>query len=425
MKEMRLRLLYTFLFLLAMGTSGRLYAQLTSDTVAVPSFLDEEKNRIEFNGADWTPLFEALAALERENDTLPRVVSMLHIGDSHVQAGFFPEAVRVPLQHRFGDSGRGLVVPLKLAKTNEPRDYSMVSPSPWNFARCVGRKYRSYTPGLGGVAVVPGDGRIDLTVSTLSKTDDCAGFRTVRLFHAPCDSFPGLINAPFEIKGEAGSPFETRFSWDEPVCSVHLSGKSTLSSAPLAIYGASLETGERGILYHAIGNNGAVYNSYVGIPLFAEQVAALTPQLIVVSLGTNESFSTTLTRTELYGHIDSVVSALRKESPQALVLLTTPAECERRRVRRVKKRRQTYYAPNASVGLVRETINAYAQERGLACWDWYEVAGGKGSSTAWRTAGLMSSDRTHCSETGYRVQGELLYRTLMKAYREYVDGVAQ
>ena len=84
-----------------------------------------------------------------------------------------------------------------------------------------------------------------------------------------------------------------------------------------------------------------------------------------------------------------------------------------------------YYTPNARVKLVREMIRSYAVEHRLACWDWYEIAGGEGSSSQWRKAGFMAYDRTHCTETGYRVQGEMLYRALMKAYQEYVDRVAQ
>ena len=107
------------------------------------------------------------------------------------------------------------------------------------------------------------------------------------------------------------------------------------------------------------------------------------------------------------------------------ILLTPPAECARRRTRWVKKRRRVYYTPNTRVTLVRETIRAYAAEHGLACWDWYEVAGGKGASAQWQKAGLMAYDRTHCTEPGYHIQGEMLYRTLMKAYQDYVDRMAQ
>ena len=405
---------------------GFLHAQLTGDTVSVPAFLNKEKNVIEFNGADWSPLFAEMDSLQSSTDSVPRIVSMVHIGDSHVQAGFLTEAVRLPLQRRFGDAGRGLVVPLKLARTNEPHDYSVVADGAWNFARCVGRKYNAYTPGIGGIAIVPRGNRIDLTFSTLSKTDDCEGFRKVRLFHEPTDSFPAIISEPYRVTGEARNAFLTCYSWNDPVCSIHFSGQIAPGEERLAIYGASLETGESGILYHTIGNNGAFYSTYAAIPRFAEQVAALTPRLIIVSLGTNESFSTALTRDELYKQIDAVVAPLRASCPQAVVLLTTPAECARRRTRWVKRRRRVYYSPNSRVDLVRETIKTYAADHRLACWDWYEVAGGKGSSTAWRKAGLMAYDRTHCTETGYRIQGEMLYRALMNMYQDYVDnGVAQ
>lgn len=412
--------------LLAVCAVAPLRAQWLGDTVSVSAFLNKEKNIIALNGADWSPIFAAMDSLQSVTDSIPRIVSIVHIGDSHVQAGYLTEAVRLPLQRRFGDAGRGLVVPLKLAKTNEPHDYSVVTDGVWNFSRCVGSKYSAYTPGIGGIAIVPRSNHIDLTFSTLSKTDDCAGFRKVRLFHEPTDSFPAIISEPYRVSGETRSPFLTCYSWDDPVCSIHFTGQIAPGEERLAIYGASLETGESGILYHTIGNNGAFYSSYAAIPHFAEQVAALSPRLIVVSLGTNESFSTSLTRDELYRQIDAVVASLQKNCPQAAILLTTPAECARRRVRRVKRRRRVYYSPNSRVTLVRETIAAYAADHHLACWDWYEVAGGKGSSAQWQKAGLMARDRTHCTETGYRIQGEMLYRTLMKAYQDYVDnGVAQ
>ena len=379
---MKFRLSVIGFFFVVAVLAVQLCAQLTGDTVTVPSFLKKEKNVIEFNDADWSVLFDGMVRLQNDTDTVPRVVAMVHIGDSHVQAGFLTEAVRLPLQRRFGDAGRGLVVPLKLAKTNEPRDYSVVADGSWNFSRCVGRKYSNY-------------------------------------------SFPGGISEPFLVEGETRLPFLTHFSWEESVCSVHLTGEAVSKETPLAIYGASLETGESGILYHTIGNNGAFYSSYAAIPGFSEQVAALSPSLIVLSLGTNESFSTSLTRDELYKQIDTVVSSLRKDCPQAQILLTTPAECARRRVRRVNKKRRVYYTPNARVKLVQETIRSYAVGHRLACWDWYEIAGGEGSSSQWRKAGFMAYDRTHCTETGYRVQGEMLYRALMKAYQEYVDRVAQ
>ena len=58
------------------------------DTVSVPAFLNKEKNLIDFNGADWSPLFAEMDSLQSGYRLdVPRVVSIVHIGDSHVQAG--------------------------------------------------------------------------------------------------------------------------------------------------------------------------------------------------------------------------------------------------------------------------------------------------------------------------------------------------
>lgn len=52
------------------------------------------------------------------------------------------------------------------------------------------------------------------------------------------------------------------------MCSVHLTGEAVSKETPLAIYGASLETGESGILYHTIGNNGAFTVVMLPFPVF-------------------------------------------------------------------------------------------------------------------------------------------------------------
>src|SRR5690606_31485683 len=54
--------------------------------------------------------------------------------------------------------------------------------------------------------------------------------------------------------------------------------------------GLILENGNSGIIYHSIGVNGAKFLDYNKYPLFFEQLKALNPDLIIISLGTNEAF---------------------------------------------------------------------------------------------------------------------------------------
>ena len=80
---MKFRLSVIGFFFVVAVLAVQLCAQLTGDTVTVPSFLKKEKNVIEFNDADWSALFDGMVRLQNDTDTVPRVVAMVHIGDSH------------------------------------------------------------------------------------------------------------------------------------------------------------------------------------------------------------------------------------------------------------------------------------------------------------------------------------------------------
>src|SRR4030095_12115711 len=62
-------------------------------------------------------------------------VSIVHIGDSHIQAGFLSVVVRNGLQQFFGNAGRGLGFPYQLAQSNAPSDISSSSNTRWQFNR--------------------------------------------------------------------------------------------------------------------------------------------------------------------------------------------------------------------------------------------------------------------------------------------------
>src|SRR5689334_10476240 len=62
-------------------------------------------------------------------------VSIVHIGDSHIQADFMTAVVRNGLQDFFGNAGRGLVFPYQLAQSNSPDDIYSSSSIGWQFNR--------------------------------------------------------------------------------------------------------------------------------------------------------------------------------------------------------------------------------------------------------------------------------------------------
>lgn len=362
--------------------------------------------------------YEKLKILKSDTDTVRKVVNILHLGDSHIQAGFLSGQMMSRFQSDFGNAGRGLIVPLKLIKSNEPRDYAIRSTASWFGSRCVDRK--NYPcPGLGGMAVATRDTSFFFDIATLSKTDSCNAFCSVTVFHHPRTSPLSVISQKKGVNYYPTRwPFASRIELDTLVCNLHLKGQSMFGDTSI-YYAMSLENRNSGILYHSSGINGSCYSHYVEAGQVLNQTAALTPDLIILSLGTNEAFGK-CDQKDIYDQIDRVVSMLRDIHPGAVFLLTTPPECHRRVRRKGKKKYYYTYVTNTKVEKVAETIRRYAVDKGLACWDLFSISGGRGSAKSWVKYQLSARDRIHFNIKGYELQGNLLYDAIIKGYNDYV-----
>lgn len=388
------------------------------------SCINLEADTITFNGADWSPFFSMIEHIQDSAQTEQKSISIIHLGDSHVQAGYFTEAMRIPLQEAWGNAGRGLITPLKISKTNEPSDYRITTPGKWQFNRCLPGKYFSKSVGAGGILIEPVGKSMDLTFETMSRRGEDVRFNKLRLFHADTERFP-LLQVADEPEGLAiTSPYggETCYSWDTLVNNVRLKGHNNgRRPADAAIYGASLENGNNGIIVHTIGCNGATFDCYNLIDDYGKKLAALTPQLVIISMGTNESVSPTISSVKLTRQIDLLIQSIKEECPDVLFLLTTPADNKLRKTKkRRKRRRTTYYVENKNIALVAETIKEYGEKNNIAVWDWYTIAGGEGSCEKWIKEEGMRNDHIHYTAKGYSIQGNLLYKSLMNAYEQHI-----
>ncbi len=384
------------------------------DDIIIPDFIKLKRNHIDFNGANWNNLRQAL----RNADKIP--VSIVAIGDSHYQADFATGVVRENLQFDYGNAGRGLVTPLRLSGTNEPRDYAFTSTHNWNSVKLMSKSWPR-TMGFTGVSVTPVNMKSNFLIST-SERDDYNPFSAITVFH----------NGQFFVTGvtdEDGNPLSFVATPSKDYTQIQLTSDVNAarihfdSAGDLTIYGVNLSGQRPGLFFHTIGNNGAAYETYNRISTVGKGISALTPQLVIISLGTNEAFGH-FDKHSFKNSISKLVNDIRKENPQATLLLVTPMECQRSRVitRRVgkgKRRRRSVvrtYETNANVAKVRDAIVEYGKENHIAVYDWYTVAGGSGASARWVSDGLFSRDRVHHSFRGYTLQGELLYQALRDAF---------
>lgn len=357
--------------------------------------------------------FEALYELKTTHD---RQINIVHIGDSHIQADYMTHLIRKNFQRHFGNAGRGLVVPFRVAGTNEPVNLSTSSTVTWESRRCV-----SSTPqlpvGIGGITIRSNQPGADLYISMNDTTADYS-FRYVTLFYQNDEN-----SFSFTVRDTAGNDLAfispdsnklpvdyTRVELTHPVNALTLQTSQTNSRQSQAvIYGLNLEKGEKGILYHSIGVNGARYEHYNRAERFALQLSALHPDLFIISLGTNEALQYPYLDKNFYQQIENLVSSLKQNNPSAKFILVTPPVAFRRKTR-----------PNPGIQYIRDEIIRYAVENGYAFWDMYKVMGGEKATRTWKEIQLLRSDGVHYSREGYEYLGNLFYSALIRGYNQHV-----
>jgi lysophospholipase L1-like esterase len=390
-----------------------LLAQTVTDFSYKTYGLEKDEDNVIQNAAHLDDFFESLYQLKTTAD---RKINIIHIGDSHIQADYLTHIVRRKLQEQFGNAGRGLIVPGRVAGTNEPFNIQTSSTITWKAKRIL-YVDQPLPIGIGGITINTNQPDAKLYVYMNDLWLDYS-FNVVTLFF-----LKDITSFNFSVKDTANAelgfigPFtdEPFVNYSRIILPYAVGGMSmsTLQSNPeqiqATIFGINLENSKPGILYHAIGVNGAKYAHYNAAMYFAKQTPALKPDVFIISLGTNEALDYPYLDKNFYQHIDKLILSLRENNPLAKFILVTPVDAFRRKTR-----------INPGIVKIREQIIQYAVENGLAFWDMYRALGGEHSADAWRKSGLLRSDGIHFTKDGYEYQGNLLYHALMKGYNQYV-----
>lgn len=382
-----------------------------------PAFINDTANLIRGNTRRLDKFFEELYMLRTSPNEKGRRVTILHIGDSHLQAGFLNGAVMRSFHRDFGNAGRGLIVPLKLTNTNEPYDYTIESDITWSASRCLSKRPK-FPVGIGGISIATTRPAYHLDVSVSGKDEQDYRFNKIQVYHYPTTTslHPVIKDGVSVREEESGYPFITTFASDQLLNEISFEGNGTGRDSSI-YYGFSLENGKPGVLYHSIGINGAQFIHYGNIDNFLSQVNAIAPDVIIFSLGTNEAFRDNINKAYMVQEMDRVVLPIIKNNPRAAIIMTTPPECQYKRpVKGVNT-----FIPNPYIKPISEAIIEYASQHSLAYWDLFGISGGENSSGDWVKANYLARDRIHFAISGYRLQANLLYHAILKSYNQYVD----
>lgn len=309
------------------------------------------------------------------------VVRILHFGDSHLAAPATSSAYGAFFRGSYGDGGPGLglpwVSPMEAVRAEASRGWrkagwkdgdrrlglgaaSFEAKRAGEWARLEGRfsRLRLYflqQPGGGQV-------RISLDGATLETLDLSVGGGSVRVFeHA------------------AGGPLR-----------VHRLELSTQSSGPVRLLDVALE-GSSGAVHSTLAFNGAAASWLTETPegLFAAELQAEDPDLVMLAFGTNEANASDFTAPLYQVMLEAVLARFQKAAPGAGFVLLGPPDAALKRG-----------LPQALEQVI-QVQRAVAARVGALFVDRRQAMGGAGSIDAWLGEGLAAKDRVHLTGPGY------------------------
>ena len=398
-----------WMILLLLFAAGNLPAQHTSG----PGRLyDPLLNEILFPGnskVPWEGLFSSFDSLVLKGN---KSIHFLQIGDSHIQAGFLPEQLNIEMSDLLarGCGGRGFIFPYRVAKTNNPVNYSVKFTGNWDKCRNV-ELTKSCELGLAGIMVSTTDTLADLHL--LLKPEPVPyDFNRLRIYHDTSTAYKiGFPAHEGHYTQSNPAPGITEFLFDSYIDSlwIRLAKKDTLPGK-FTLFGMELMNGDPGIIVSAVGVNGAEFPSFLRCSLFEEQLKQLSPQCVIVSLGTNDAYTLHFDNILFEQNARQLIRNIKRSLPGAAILITTPGDSYR-------KRRYD----NKYLGVVREILIKIAADEDCAVWDFYSVMGGPASMLNWYKAGLTAKDKIHFSKAGYYIEGDLLFQAIREAWSNHLD----
>jgi lysophospholipase L1-like esterase len=349
---------------------------------------------------------QALAPLARKWTDSSRVLRVYHIGDSHVQGAIFASELRRLFQLDRGDAGRGLAFSHRLGGTNGSGEMAWTGNGPWVVANAL-RRENAMPWGLAGWS--------------LAGTDS---MRFLQL--APRESAPAgmYLASTVWVLGE-GVVLQDADSCNRfapTVVRCHVPPRDTfrlaLDSFPGRFDGLILENDQPGLVWAEAGVNGLSWAELSRPSRLWEQLAAWNPDLVVVSLGTNDAFAKGYSTESFRSTVADVLDRFRRSVPGAAILLTLPPD----HALRVRRRR---YADNPRISSVESVLRQQCQFHGVAAVELRELQGGAGSWNKWLAQGLLNPDHIHYTGTGYRQHAGLIHAAVSQALSSLPDSLVQ
>jgi lysophospholipase L1-like esterase len=412
---MRNSLLLYLLFLLQ-----PVIAQVPANPLDLPDYGFIRYSNNYFELVDHNPAFQSLfSKFDSLIGTGNNRIKIVHLGGSHIQADVYTHRIRQEMQSFYPGvlGSRGFFFPYSLAHTNNPSNLWIVYSGDWQTCKNT-QKTTPYIMGLSGITSeltsTAGSIKIVARYDTLRHYD----FNRISIYCNAAET--GIIP---EVNPVGSTVDEVTVHSSGAYVQYHLNRYSDTLLIRIAqpdssgrlfqLYGISLENDDPGVVYNAIGVNGAKLESYLRCSLFVPQLRTLEPDWVIISIGTNEGNTREFDEAAYRDNYRQLLDSVRLAAPGAAILLTVPND---------SYLYKHYINPNTAH--IRQIIFEIARANSCGVWDFYSVMGGLNSVKAWYDQGLMNKDHIHFSKPGYLLKGDLFFSAFLTSWDNHLLQVA-
>lgn len=343
------------------------------------------------------------------HSTGEKKLSLVHLGDSHLQSDYFPGQIRKNLQGLHGDGGRGTMFPYSAANTYSSNEYKSEHTGEWEWGKSL-RLPPKVPLGVIGMAVRTAKAGCGFTLTFDDPVPNT--YDRLRIYcKKQHNSFDIELDFgdgnPVLVTIDSSSTdtlpyYEVKMPKMDKVLKTKVVKKNDYENE-FEFYGFTMEcSADKGAVVHNCGVGGAMYRSVLYEELFQDQLPTLDPDVVIVDFGTNDYLYDDSIKTDLDTTIVQTIQRIRAVCPEASIILTSAQDMYWKHV-------------NLEHGVdFSNLIHRIAKKYDCGVFDWYWISGGQTTMTRWMERGYAQPDGIHLSPKGYRLKGDLVTDAMIK-----------
>jgi lysophospholipase L1-like esterase len=340
------------------------------------------------------------------------VTRIVHYGDSPTTADLITGDIRALLQSRYGDAGHGFILIGKPWAWYQHTGVQL-SASGWDISRASFGEARDGLFGLGGVSFT-GDAKASsqIVYSSPGHTRFEVWFLQQPGGGSLSVAGDGEPLGEVDTNGPDKAPGIARFEAPGGVRTLQL----TVGEPPVRVFGVVAEKNGPGVVYDALGLNGAsisVLSHIMNAKHWADELQQRHPDLVIVNYGTNEADFASFIDNGYEKELRETVRRIRAALPEASILLMSPMD----RGEHSGVDIETMPTIPRLVDIQRRV----AHETGCGFFDTFHAMGGEGTMARWYTGQprLVSADLIHPTPAGGKLIAVIFARELAAGLNRY------